>query len=121
MKKFLGLLILLCSTLAFTQTPVVGNPVDRAPSLPQTCSLGQGWFFKTSAADGNGAVGMYWCVNPAAGYPSNWQGPVGPTGSGSFAAGGDLSGSSSSQEVIGILSNTLPALTIGFLNWTGSA
>src|SRR5208337_1688692 len=42
-------------------------------------------------------------------------------GSGTFTAGGDLSGSSSSQKVIGILSNTLPALTIGFLNWTGSA
>lgn len=44
----------------------------------------------------------------------------GACGSG-FTAGGDLSGSSSSQEVIGILSHALPSLTTGFLNWTGSA
>ena len=42
------------------------------------------------------------------------------TGSG-FTAGGDLSGTSTSQNVIGILSNVLPSLAFGNLNWTGSA
>ena len=45
------------------------------------------------------------------------------TGSGStnFTAGGDLSGSNTSQEVTGILSNNLPSLAVGCLQWTGSA
>jgi|HubBroStandDraft_4_1064222.scaffolds.fasta_scaffold00021_58 hypothetical protein len=42
-------------------------------------------------------------------------------GGGSFTPGGDLSGTSSSQEVVGLLSNALPSLSTGFLNWTGSA
>src|SRR6202050_2072994 len=40
---------------------------------------------------------------------------------GSFTAGGDLSGSNTSQEVTGILSHNLPTLAIGGLCWTGSA
>jgi hypothetical protein len=43
------------------------------------------------------------------------------SGNGSFTAAGDLSGTSTSQEVIGLLDNALPGLTTGFLNWTGSA
>jgi hypothetical protein len=42
-------------------------------------------------------------------------------GGGSFTAAGDLSGTSSSQEVVGLLSNALPSLTTGYLNWNGSA
>jgi hypothetical protein len=38
-----------------------------------------------------------------------------------FTAGGNLSGTSTSQTVIGIKNNTLPSLTTGYLNWTGSA
>jgi len=45
----------------------------------------------------------------------------GAGGGGSFTPGLDLSGSSTSQEVIGVLGNALPSLTPGFLNWTGSA
>lgn len=41
--------------------------------------------------------------------------------SSSFVASGDLSGSSSAQEVIGLLNHALPSLTDGYLNWTGSA
>jgi hypothetical protein len=41
--------------------------------------------------------------------------------SGSFTAAGDLSGNASSQEVVGLLSNALPSLTTGYLNWTGTA
>ncbi len=40
--------------------------------------------------------------------------------SGAFSAGGDLSGSSSSQEVIGLLSHALPSLTTGYLNYNGT-
>jgi hypothetical protein len=38
-----------------------------------------------------------------------------------FVAAGDLSGNATSQEVVGILSEPLPSLTTGYLNWTGSA
>lgn len=38
-----------------------------------------------------------------------------------FAPGGDISGTTSSQEVIGILSKSLPALATGSLSYTGSA
>src|SRR5208283_4978949 len=40
---------------------------------------------------------------------------------GGFTAGGDLSGTGSSQQVIGLLTHALPSLTTGYLNWTGSA
>jgi hypothetical protein len=40
---------------------------------------------------------------------------------GGFTAGGDLSGTSTSQEVVGVLSHALPSIATGFLNWTGSA
>ena len=49
---------------------------------------------------------------------SSW---VATTLSGSFAAGGDLSGSATNQEVIGLLSKALPSLTQGALFYTGSA
>jgi hypothetical protein len=39
---------------------------------------------------------------------------------GFFTAGGDLSGTASSQEVTGILNNVLPSINIGYLNWTGT-
>ena len=41
-------------------------------------------------------------------------------GGGSFVAGGDLSGSSTSQQVVGLLGKSLPGLATGFLNYTGS-
>ena len=40
--------------------------------------------------------------------------------SGAFSPGGDLSGSSSSQEVIGLLSHALPSLSVGYLNYNGT-
>lgn len=40
---------------------------------------------------------------------------------GSFVAGGDLSGSLTSQNVIGIATHPLPSLSAGVLTWTGSA
>jgi hypothetical protein len=40
---------------------------------------------------------------------------------GSFTAAGDLSGSSSSQNVVGLQTKALPSLTAGFLNYNGSA
>ncbi len=45
----------------------------------------------------------------------------GGSGGGGFTPGGDLSGTATSQEVVGILSKSLPALTTGYLNWNGSA
>jgi hypothetical protein len=53
---------------------------------------------------------------------SIWVLPAGTgTGSTTFTAAGDLSGSNTSQEVTGILSHNLPSIATGFLNWTGSA
>jgi hypothetical protein len=42
-------------------------------------------------------------------------------GGGGFTAGGDLSGSSSTQQVIGLLSKALPTLAPGYLNYDGIA
>src|SRR5580693_2230453 len=42
-------------------------------------------------------------------------------GGGSFVPAGDLGGSSTTQEVVGILSNALPSISTGYLNWTGTA
>jgi hypothetical protein len=44
----------------------------------------------------------------------------GGTGTG-CSTGGDVGGPCGAQEVVGILSNPLPVLATGFLNWTGSA
>ena len=42
--------------------------------------------------------------------------------SGGFTVGGDLfANSSSSQEVVGLRNNPLPTLSVGFLNWNGTA
>lgn len=59
----------------------------------------------------------YFLQTQGAGAIPQWA----ATSGGGFTAGGDLSGSSTSQEVIGLLSNALPSLTTGYLNWTGSA
>lgn len=40
---------------------------------------------------------------------------------GGFTAGQDLAGTSTAQEVVGILNHALPALTTGYPNWNGSA
>ena len=50
--------------------------------------------------------------------------PSGPAGGGTtlpFTAGGDLSGVTSNQRVIGIYGNLLPPLTAGNLSWLGSS
>lgn len=94
-------------------TPVVnpGGPIYRAYNDAEVFG-GQG--------------GMYWNVtsNTLRGCPTmlcsgnSWTAVGG--GGGGFVAGGDLSGSSSSQNVIGILSHPLPSISTGFLNWTGT-
>jgi hypothetical protein len=57
-------------------------------------------------------------------YPAELPGGAGGGGGGGgggFTAGLDLSGSSSAQEVVGILSHLLPSLAPGLLQWTGAA
>lgn len=44
-----------------------------------------------------------------------------PGGSGSFTAGGDLSGTSSSQQVVGIQNNAVPTPSSGYLHFNGTA
>lgn len=59
---------------------------------------------------------------PTTGQVYQYNGSIwNPTTISSFTAGGDLSGTSTSQEVIGILNNPLPALADGYLFWSGSA
>lgn len=42
------------------------------------------------------------------------------SGGGGFTPGGDLSGTSTSQSVVGIRGNAIPSLSTGVLQWTGS-
>jgi len=72
LKRLRLVVVLFAAALGFAQVPVVGNPVDRGPSLPTTCYVGQGMFFKTSAVDGLGAVGIYSCN-----ATNTWTGPFG--------------------------------------------
>lgn len=65
-------------------------------------------------------TGGPFCIHENAGVLSATSADCG-SGSGGFTAGGDLSGSSSSQEVVGILSHAVPTLASGYLNWNGSA
>src|SRR5208283_3733018 len=117
MKKFLlfGLLVLL-GTPVFAQVTSYGNPVDNGPSLPTTCHYPQ-IFKKTSAADGNGAVGLYSCDAPLGVYPNNWVGPMATSSAGgppSGAAGGDLGANYPNPTVTAThLSAALPILQGG--------
>jgi len=63
----------------------------------------------------NGSLGTNGQVFSTTGSGCQW------VNNGNFSAGGDLSGTGSSQEVTGILSVALPAKNVGYLNWTGSA
>jgi len=59
--------------------------------------------------------GNYWTATNQ--MPQSYiQGSIG-----AFTAGGDLSGTTSSQTVIGIDGKVLPSLASGYLNYTGSA
>lgn len=88
----------------------VSNPsfvwVATAPS--GSCKNGSPIRVVIASAAGFGCNGGTWT--------SQW-----PGGSGSFSAGGDLTGTSSSQQVTGILTHALPTLATGFLNWSGTA
>ena len=85
-----------------------GGAVDSGASTPP--SSGGEILGKVTTTHGGAGTYAFQAITPR---------PIAP--SGSFSAAGDLSGSSSSQEVIGLLSNALPSLTTGYLNWTGSA
>src|SRR5271154_5015910 len=54
------------------------------------------------------------------GTDGNWS-IIAGGGGGGFIANGDLSGTSTNQIVVGIEGKTLPSLTTGYLNYTGSA
>src|SRR5208283_3309894 len=115
MRKTLLLLILLFPVILFAQggttvPPASGNFIgltqygSTVPANP--CVPGSLYNLTTTNV-------LYSCPN------GSW---ALLTGSGSsFTAGGDLSGSSSSQQVTGLLTHTLPALVYGYLNWNGSA
>ena len=72
-------------------------------------------YYKITAGTLSGGTSPKMTVNPTLSTANNHA-----AGS-SFTAGGDLAGTSTSQEVTGILSNPLPALSSGNLNWSGSA
>jgi hypothetical protein len=72
-----------------------------------------------------GNLGDWTDAGIANGYIPEWNSSTGKwtphsAPSGSFSAGGDLAGSSTVQEVTGLLSHALPSLAAGYLNYTGS-
>lgn len=108
MRKLLALPILLLFSLSlFAQNTNIPNmSLTHFPGAPT------GKCFSNQFAINDASGALYSCS------AGSW---VAVAGSGTFTAGGDLSGTSTSQEVIGLLSNALPSLTTGYLNWTGSA
>lgn len=122
---------------AGTANPTIasGNVGIEAPSsvsaayrlkLPSTPFTG---IFK-GAYDGSGHVAMsaaaasdvatLWASGSCGTQYMKGDGSCGSP-SGAFSAGGDLSGTSSSQTVGGLQGHALPSLVAGYLNWTGSA
>lgn len=91
-------------------TPGTDPTITRGSGVPGSTQPAGSLFLNTTAA--TVATALYARVG------SSW---VAIGGGGSFTAGGDLSGTSTSQEVIGILNKALPALATGYLNYTGSA
>lgn len=106
MKKFLLILPLLLLFAVCSQAQLGNVFLHQFPGAPTgSCASALQTAINTSNGD------FYDCVNGA------WN-KISGSGGG-FTAGGDLSGTSSSQEVVGVLSNALPSLSTGFLNWTG--
>lgn len=122
MKTFLAKLLLAVGLLAapvLAQVPVIGNPIDRGPNLPTICKTGQDWFFKTSAADGNGNIGMYWCSNPVGTYPSNWA-SAGSSGIGSLGGADVIKVSKSGSAISYFASNYSNSAVTAFLTACGA-
>jgi hypothetical protein len=90
--------------------------------------------FSSNAISGQDAIGVSFdsssnhntASNANSIDPTHITTPVSDAGtgnsisSGSFTAAGDLGGSGSSQEVVGILNHALPSLSSGYPHWTGS-
>lgn len=119
---FSGTLQFEASVDGVTFSAIPGTPVTGGSTVTSVTSTGS-WTFSVGAlsilrvrasafASGTAVVTL---VSSTARSAS-----AGSGSGGSFTAGGDLSGTSSSQEVTGLLSNALPALSTGYLNWTGS-
>jgi hypothetical protein len=110
MKKLLLALfgLLLAAAPAARAQQVFGVPWDGPSAglrLPSNSKLILG--SNAAYVDNNGNLFVNTCT--------------GCGGGGSFVPAGDLGGSSTTQEVVGIQSNALPTLATGYLNWTGTA
>ncbi|MGD0331151.1 MAG: hypothetical protein ABSB40_12050 [Nitrososphaeria archaeon] len=114
--------------LNYTGSAWTFSPIIMPTSLPPNGSAGgdlSGSYPNPTVAKINGhAVAS---TSPTDGYlltwsaaDSQWEPKTAPT---PFTAGGDLSGTNTSQTVAGIQGQTLPALPVsdGYLNYTGSA
>jgi hypothetical protein len=107
----------------------VTNLAGTGVSCLQTDALGN--VSRTNAACGTGAGGITGPATTTVGHMALWGNTTGttltdggavPSPGTSFTAGGDLSGSATSQQVIGIHGTSVPTPgTAGFLEWTGSA
>lgn len=108
MKKLLLLLCALCCLAGASQAQVVYGAEWNQPAGGRQIPSGSTLRLGTPLAfvDANGNLTVASC----SGCPG-----------GGFVVGGDLSGASGSQTVIGLEGSVLPNLVTGYLNWTGTA
>lgn len=108
MKKFLGLLALAMSVPLIAQTPVYQNIIFTGFAPSGSCAPGS----PAQIVISTGLI--YTCQS------GTWA-EVSGGGGGGFTAGGDLTGSSTDQTVVGINGTNLAGLASGFLlNTTGT-
>lgn len=107
------------ATTAGNNSAIIAEPNNQtgAPCIPFTADAGSTINWKLPAASVTGSPTIqYWLTLRKV----DGAGSGGGSGGG-FTAGGDLAGTSTSQEVTGILDNALPSLASGYLRWNGSA
>jgi len=132
-KKSLLIVILLLATALLAQTHTYPSTDSNATitgqwtfTMPTTFLQLTGSTSPLAAAPACSASGTYWLA-PIGGTVNAWQFCGNgilynlSSGGGGFTAGGDLSGSSIDQVVVGIQGNPIGSLAVGCLQWTGSA
>src|ERR1700733_11444772 len=106
--------VILAITLLSAALPVLAQQVYEPLTVLHAAPTGSCVLPTNNVkVDEGSSQGIYQCIL------GTWT-LIGP-GSGSFTAAGDLSGSASSQQVVGLLGHALPTLAAGYPNWNGTA